>query len=737
MKKIKISSLLILFLGIICVCSASANAYTSSNVINKDNYETQDLLGGVTMHRNSCQTYYNGITDAKHPAYALNNQVVQWVDIPSGSDIKTVVWSEGTKHGFGAATTTSTAKNFEEENPGWIVVAGINGDWFDINGTKQPVNMHMQEGELYKAYNTGSNDLSVLGFMEDSKLIVGKPTISNKMHLEIIENNKVKEFVEISTCNNTPSETGITLLTKDIIDNVDLTGFKVYVGEYDICRVTNEQKRVFVKGTITGVQNDLGITKPDKGFFYLASKDGSLDDLIATDTYVRCQYVLEGAWNKVKNTMGYVYPVLLNGISQYEKSYEYNKGAEFTVIKPRSIIGFKEDGSTVIMGVDGRLYQEGRVGISCYEAGELIKETGCVNAYNLDGGGSATLIVRNQLGGFDILNTPSDGSERGIGNAILFVMRDPMISIDYSSITRTSLKVIVDASNALQLGFREVKVTVNDVEKVVDFTNPISGMAAVEFTGLDEKTKYQVKVTYKTKAYYDETKIVPGSTYLYAETKAFEMPNPGLEVTGVTDTSIKITKKDYSTSSWIKDVIVHVGDQTYNMNDLTEFEVTGLFKDTEYSIYFEYKVLDPETNNEYAGVTEEIKVSTLDFTVPEVTQFEESRVNGNEYTFRYRYKDEDDVITRAYVLVNETKYELDSTSGSVTITLDRYASKYNLTLVLEFLANGQTEKVESAAIMYELLIKEEKKGCKKDLSGTLLTSVSVLTLAMYLLRKKY
>jgi exopolysaccharide biosynthesis protein len=64
------------------------------------------------------------------------------------------------------------------------------------------------------------------------------------------------------------------------------------------------------------------------------------------------------------------------------------------------------------MVVDGR--QSHSIGASLTEMGQLLVKYGAVKGFNLDGGGSSEMIVNNQ-----IVNSPSEGVERRIGNAVL------------------------------------------------------------------------------------------------------------------------------------------------------------------------------------------------------------------------------------------------------------------------------------------------------------------------------
>ncbi|MEB2314171.1 MAG: FG-GAP-like repeat-containing protein [Sorangiineae bacterium] len=78
---------------------------------------------------------------------------------------------------------------------------------------------------------------------------------------------------------------------------------------------------------------------------------------------------------------------------------------------PRTVAGLSKDHRTLILAViDGRTSTA--VGMRCTEMGALMKELGAWDALNLDGGGSSTMY----LGTRGVVNRPSDGSERVVGN---------------------------------------------------------------------------------------------------------------------------------------------------------------------------------------------------------------------------------------------------------------------------------------------------------------------------------
>jgi exopolysaccharide biosynthesis protein len=93
-------------------------------------------------------------------------------------------------------------------------------------------------------------------------------------------------------------------------------------------------------------------------------------------------------------------------------------------LAPRSMIGIKADGAVLLVAIDGRLPEA--KGVSIFEEQQLMKWLGCVDALNLDGGGSTTLYLKNGKEN-EILNHPSDNKTfdhlglRKIANAILLV----------------------------------------------------------------------------------------------------------------------------------------------------------------------------------------------------------------------------------------------------------------------------------------------------------------------------
>ena len=116
------------------------------------------------------------------------------------------------------------------------------------------------------------------------------------------------------------------------------------------------------------------------------------------------------------------------------------------------MIGIGQTGTIVMVVVDGRQPSSNMYGAVQEEMAAIMHHYGCVDAFNLDGGGSSTLIIR-EGSTFRVTNSPSDGRERTDANAILVVAYDPKFQIE-AEVGLDSLKIkasLLD-NNGLDIG---------------------------------------------------------------------------------------------------------------------------------------------------------------------------------------------------------------------------------------------------------------------------------------------
>ncbi|HCT24414.1 MAG TPA: hypothetical protein DIW54_14250 [Chitinophagaceae bacterium] len=83
--------------------------------------------------------------------------------------------------------------------------------------------------------------------------------------------------------------------------------------------------------------------------------------------------------------------------------------------RPRSAIGFNSNGIVLLLAVEGDNTAAGYTGLNLTELANMLKDLNCVEAINLDGGGSTSMVVANQL-----LVRPGDsGVERPVISVII------------------------------------------------------------------------------------------------------------------------------------------------------------------------------------------------------------------------------------------------------------------------------------------------------------------------------
>ena len=81
---------------------------------------------------------------------------------------------------------------------------------------------------------------------------------------------------------------------------------------------------------------------------------------------------------------------------------------------PRTLAGVRPDGTLLLVVVDGR-DPDVSVGASFADSAAILRSLGAVDGVNLDGGGSSTMVV-----GDDVVNRPTDATgERPVGDAVV------------------------------------------------------------------------------------------------------------------------------------------------------------------------------------------------------------------------------------------------------------------------------------------------------------------------------
>lgn len=127
-------------------------------------------------------------------------------------------------------------------------------------------------------------------------------------------------------------------------------------------------------------------------------EDGSFEIINESDVTAE-QLIAKGA----VQTLSFGPALVENGTVSVDSDDEVGRAM---ASNPRTAIGIKADGTYLFVVSDGRTDES--EGLSLLELAEFMKSLGVKTAYNLDGGGSSTMVFNG-----NVVNTPTGG---GIGN---------------------------------------------------------------------------------------------------------------------------------------------------------------------------------------------------------------------------------------------------------------------------------------------------------------------------------
>ena len=385
---------------------------------------------------------------------------------------KMFVYSVGKADGldFSRATVKQIVERFEEENPEWDALVAINGDFFDIenkltSSMGEPEFPMIQLGDVYKSNLLGAaTGRGILGTTADGEMIyytvgskykeLGYGTtfrLENKYAIQFFGENNSNVIAEYpASPDYYPQGTRINFITPDSKER-DFSGATVYVVKCDTYRRSHvgingtEIGTVgyFIEGEIVEVRVGKKNEKPAADEVYIATCIPESYPLLRLGEHIKCQQKLAGAWSEVENAIGFKQQILANGKCLLKNAYgTYNKGGDRAETlkwtddiyeypfcwKNRTAIGFREDGTPVLLVIKKSSHDGDykNLGASYYEIAEQLKSLGCTNGFLLDGGGSTTMVLRNEDGSFSNAYA-GEGNGRAVANAVILAVRDESV----------------------------------------------------------------------------------------------------------------------------------------------------------------------------------------------------------------------------------------------------------------------------------------------------------------------
>ncbi|HUV04326.1 MAG TPA: phosphodiester glycosidase family protein [Armatimonadota bacterium] len=210
-----------------------------------------------------------------------------------------------------------------------------------------------------------------------------------------------------------------------------------------------------LSGTVTEVRSMAGDALiPDGSLVLSGSGTGAkfIDEYLKPGTSVTMEFDLKPSktkgWEKVVEAVGGGPWLVKGGKASIDAKDEGFQPGFCLSRYPRTALGAAQDGKLVLVTVDGQ--QSISAGMTLPQLAQVMLSEGCVEAINLDGGGSTTMATA-----FGILNSPSAGSERPVANALAVFANVPeqecpdfAITPDVSSVPsgQSVQLLLVDAS---------------------------------------------------------------------------------------------------------------------------------------------------------------------------------------------------------------------------------------------------------------------------------------------------
>ena len=219
-----------------------------------ENVLDQDL--GYDIHHIKDKAQSSKKDDELYP------QSVNILEIPTRDDVRVVNWTMSNMSGWTKATVRSMANDFESKNPGWVVVAAINGDFFDINGTNkvlpyQTGGVAVSDGEVYRPFTNGQT----IGIKDDRSN--GNPLVAEEKfevsgHILNVydENENIIYSQEVKYFNEEPTDGEIAIWysyrdNAGLIQKMTLPSANSYFIKSPDRVLAMSTSNVYAKGTIS------------------------------------------------------------------------------------------------------------------------------------------------------------------------------------------------------------------------------------------------------------------------------------------------------------------------------------------------------------------------------------------------------------------------------------------------------------------------------------------------------
>jgi hypothetical protein len=280
-------------------------------------------------------------------------------------------------------------------------IGGINGDYFPYTG--DPLGFMLSSGKLISAVGDPVRSVFAWGQSTSGMGLVkteGALTPENGSPLTM---NGLNEECPL---NKIVLNTAVAGLAIAKLPNVHLV-YKIDSGDWT--------PGTEVQGTLTSVVADADRMVVPTGCFVVSAQGTQVATAkgMVIGSKASARWKVDGFdWSQTTEAIGGGPFLLRSGKVDIDAEAQRFPENFSSSRHPRSAIGRTSEGDLIFAVVDGR--QSVSIGATLEEMAVVMQRLGCVDAMNLDGGGSSDLVLRGV-----VLNRPSEGSERPVSNGVL------------------------------------------------------------------------------------------------------------------------------------------------------------------------------------------------------------------------------------------------------------------------------------------------------------------------------
>lgn len=364
-----------------------------------------------------------------------------------------------------------------EQKYGNDVVAGINADFFSMQ-TGVPMGVYINDGKLLSSCDSRA----AFGIRYDGTAVIGYPSIK-------ISLTTASKTIPISHFNKYPTQYVSYLLDSNFSDSTRSTSDSTEIVISLNGTITPSST---VSGIIQAVNKNTSDTEIPDGCVVLSinNKSTQFNDFssLKKGDLVSINFSCSSGWENVRYAFGGGDIIVRNssvvsGVADETHEKQQN---------PRTAAGITSSGEIIFFAADGRS-TDGK-GLTLDELAQTMYSLGCVSAINLDGGGSTTVSLKGSDGteSMKTANSPSDGYQRKISTAVLFINSAEATDIPQTlSLSPSSAYILKGTSLNYSISVRDTSYKLMDsavkaYEADYSLSNPSIGiMNSSKFTSTE------------------------------------------------------------------------------------------------------------------------------------------------------------------------------------------------------------------------------------------------------------